>query len=75
MTLVDAVVKITDAEAFAGSRELAAREGIFAGSSSGAALAAAKKLIDQGAKGNLVVILPDRGDRYFSKNLYETGSE
>ena len=71
MTLVDAVVKITDAEAFDGARELAAKEGIFAGSSSGAALAAAKKLIAQGAKGNLVIILPDRGDRYFSKNLYQ----
>lgn len=71
MTLVDAVVKITDAEAFDGARELAAKEGIFAGSSSGAALAAAKKLIAQGAKGSLVIILPDRGDRYFSKNLYQ----
>ncbi len=71
MTLVDAVVKITDAEAFDGARELAAKEGIFAGSSSGAALAAAEKLIAQGAKGNLVIILPDRGDRYFSKNLYQ----
>lgn len=71
MTLVDDVVKITDAEAFAGARELAAKEGIFAGSSSGAALAAAKKLIGQGARGNLVIILPDRGDRYFSKHLYE----
>ena len=71
MTLVDAVVKITDAEAFDGARELAAKEGIFAGSSSGAALAAAKKLSAQGAKGNLVIILPDRGDRYFSKNLYQ----
>ncbi len=71
MSLVDSVIKITDAEAFAGARELAAREGIFAGSSSGAALAAVKKLMDQGARGNLVIILPDRGDRYFSKNLYE----
>ena len=70
MSLVDAVVKITDAEAFAGARELAAKEGVFAGSSSGAALAAAQKLIAQGARGNVVVILPDRGDRYFSKNLY-----
>lgn len=70
MSLVDAVVKITDAEAFAGARELAAKEGVFAGSSSGAALAAAQKLIAQGAKGNVVIILPDRGDRYFSKNLY-----
>ena len=76
MSLVDAVVKITDTEAFTGARELAAKEGIFAGSSSGAALAAAQKLIAPGAKGNLVIILPDRGDRYFSKNLYESaGSE
>lgn len=71
MSLVDQVVKIDDNDAFTGARELAKREGIFAGSSSGAALSAAKKLIDSGARGNIVIILPDRGDRYFSKNLYE----
>lgn len=71
MRLVDSIIKINDAEAFTGARELAAREGIFAGSSSGAALAAAKKLIHSGIKGNVVIILPDRGDRYFSKHLYE----
>ncbi len=71
MSLVDKVVKMTDSEAFEGARELAGREGIFAGSSSGAALAAAKKLIADGARGNIVVIFPDRGDRYFTKNLYE----
>lgn len=71
MSLVDKVVKMNDDEAFAGARELAEKEGIFAGSSSGAALAAAKKLINSGARGNIVIILPDRGDRYFTKNLYE----
>ncbi len=71
MSLVDKVIKITDSEAFENSKELAKREGIFAGSSSGAALAAAKKLINNGAKGNIVIIFPDRGDRYFTKNLYE----
>ena len=71
MSLVDKVVKMTDREAFDGARELAKKEGIIAGSSSGAALAAAKKLIANGAKGNIVVIFPDRGDRYFTKNLYE----
>ena len=71
MSLVDKVVKMTDREAFEGARELAKKEGIIAGSSSGAALAAAKKLIANGAKGNIVVIFPDRGDRYFTKNLYE----
>ena len=71
MSLVDRVVKMTDSEAFEGARELAKKEGIIAGSSSGAALAVAKKLIADGARGNIVVIFPDRGDRYFTKNLYE----
>ena len=70
ISLVDKVVKINDDDAFNGSRILAAKEGIFAGSSSGAALSAAIKLIDEGARGNIVVIMPDRGDRYFSKKLY-----
>lgn len=70
ITLVDKVIKVNDREAFDGARELAAKEGIIAGSSSGAALAAAKKLIATGIRGNVVVILPDRGDRYFSKGLY-----
>ena len=71
MSLVDKVIKVNDDDAFSGSRQLAQKEGIIAGSSSGAAFSAAKKLIAEGAKGNIVVILPDRGDRYFSKNLYE----
>lgn len=71
MSLVDKVIKITDDDAFRGARLLAAKEGIFAGSSSGGALAAAIKLAESGARGNIVIILPDRGDRYFSKGLYE----
>ena len=71
MSLVDKVIKINDDDAINGARTLAKKEGIFAGSSSGAALAAAEKLIASGAKGNIVIVLPDRGDRYFSKNLYE----
>ena len=71
MQLVDKVVKVNDDEAFEMSRQRTLKEGILAGSSSGAALAAALKAIRGGiAKGNVVVILPDRGDRYFSKNLY-----
>ncbi len=70
MSLVDKVIKINDNDAFTGARELAAKEGIFAGSSSGAAFSAAKKLIAEGARGNIVIVLPDRGDRYFSKKLY-----
>ena len=71
MSLVDKVIKVNDDDAFTGARLLAKQEGIIAGSSSGAAFTAAKRLIESGVKGNIVVILPDRGDRYFSKNLYE----
>ncbi|SFS43136.1 cysteine synthase A [Succinivibrio dextrinosolvens] len=68
--LVDEVIKVSDDDAFEASRLLARKEGIFAGSSSGAALSASLKLIAKGVKGNIVTILPDRGDRYFSKKLY-----
>ena len=70
MSLVDIVIKMTDTEAFENSKELAKKEGIIVGSSSGAVMAAAKKLIKQNIKGNVVLIFPDRGDRYFSKGLY-----
>ncbi len=84
MSLVDKVIKVTDADAYVSSRELSRREGIFAGSSSGAAFAASKKLalelqssgeiektVSEGRFINIVTVFPDRGDRYFSKKLYE----
>ncbi|MCH5251574.1 MAG: cysteine synthase family protein [Lachnospiraceae bacterium] len=71
ISLVDEVIKVSDREAFEASRQLAKKEGIFAGSSSGAALAAAIKLAETKAGGNIVVVLPDRGDRYFSAHLYD----
>ncbi len=70
ISLVDEVIKIDDEEAFSGSRELAVKEGIFAGSSSGAAFAAAKRLAAQHYGKKIVTVFPDRGDRYFSSHLY-----
>lgn len=71
VTLMDEAIKINDDEAFSTSVLLAKREGIFAGSSSGAAVAAALKLAGKIKSGNIVAILPDRGDRYFSSGLYD----
>ena len=71
ITLVDQVIKVSDAEAFFEVKELAAKEGLIVGTSSGAAVVAAKKLIESGARGNIVTLLPDRGERYFSKHLYD----
>lgn len=71
MSLVDRVIKISDAEAFHEVKNIARYEGIFAGSSSGAALAAARKLADSITFGRIAVILPDRAERYFSKHILD----
>jgi len=71
MSLVDDVIKIKDSDAFETARLLAKKEGIIAGASSGAALFAAFKIADKIDGGNIVTIFPDRGDRYFSKNMYD----
>lgn len=70
MNLVDDVIKISDKEAYDMVKLIALKEGLIVGSSSGASLSAALKLADKIEKGNIITILPDRGDRYFSKNIY-----
>jgi cysteine synthase B len=64
-------VNVEDADAYKTSRQLALKEGIFVGMSSGAAMFAALELAKFLKKGNIVVILPDRGDRYTSTILFD----
>lgn len=71
INLVDTVIKVSDTEAFEKARLLAKKEGIIAGSSSGAALAATLKLAEKIESGNIVTLFPDRGDRYISKGLFD----
>ena len=73
--LMDEAIKVSDAEAFDTVRLLAKREGIFAGSSSGAAMAAVLKLSSRIEKGNIVTVFPDRGDRYFSSDIFGIGEK
>lgn len=70
MNQVDDVIKVSDKEAYDMVKLIALKEGLIVGSSSGAVLSAALKLADKIEKGNIITILPDRGDRYFSKNIY-----
>lgn len=70
MNLVDNVIKISDKEAYDMVKLIALKEGLIVGSSSGAAISATLKVADKIEKGNIITILPDRGDRYFSKNIY-----
>lgn len=70
MSLVDKVIKVSDKDAMETSRELARKEGVLAGSSSGAALWASLQLSEEVRDANIVTIFPDRGDRYFTKGLW-----
>ncbi len=67
---LDEIVNVKDEDAFEAARRLAKEEGIFAGMSSGAAMAAAMQTALKMKEGVLVAILPDGGDRYLSTNLF-----
>lgn len=67
---LDDEITVTDDEAFETTRLLATREGLFVGMSSGAALAGALKVAQGMKSGTVVVLLPDRGDRYLSTSLF-----
>ena len=63
---------VEDDDAFETARLLAAHEGIFCGMSGGAAVVGALRLASELESGLVVVILPDRGDRYLSTNLFKS---
>ncbi len=69
---LDDKLTVKDEEAFETTRLLAIREGIFVGMSSGAAVAGALRLAQAMNSGTIVVILPDRGDRYLSTTLFRS---
>jgi len=67
---VDQTIEVTQDEAERTTLALAAREGIFAGISSGGAVAAALSLSAQVENAVIVVIICDRGDRYLSTGVF-----
>ena len=71
-TVYDEIVTVSDLEARDAARELAMREGIFCGVSSGGTFAAARKVAEQSPEGTvLLAMLPDTGERYLSTFLFE----
>ncbi len=69
--IYDRIVPVTDEEAIATSRALAAKEGIFCGISSGATFAAALKVAEDAEPGaGILAMLPDTGERYLSTPLF-----
>jgi len=67
---IDRVLDVTQQEAEQTTRELAAREGIFCGISSGGAVAVALRLARELENATLVAIIADRGDRYLSTGVF-----
>jgi cysteine synthase A len=71
MKLMDSLLAIPGPEAIRYSKELAAKEGIFVGISSGGTFAGALKVAHGAGKGaNILCMLPDTGERYLSTPLF-----
>jgi len=74
--VADEILPVTDVDAIATSRRLAAEEGIFVGISAGATVAAALQVAQKAKPGDvLLAVLPDTGERYFSTPLFEGVNE
>lgn len=71
-SVIDEIITVSEEEAYEAGRALSTKEGILAGISSGAALSAALTLAkrDENKGKNIVVLLPDTGDRYLSTELF-----
>jgi S-sulfo-L-cysteine synthase (O-acetyl-L-serine-dependent) len=70
--MLDEKVTVVDHEAYEMTRRLASHEGIFVGMSSGAAVAGALRVAARLLRGVIVVLLPDRGDRYLSTEVFQS---
>ena len=71
VTKIDKSIIIKTEEAFEMSRQIALKEGIFVGMSSGAAMIAALEVVKELDSGLVVVMFPDRGEKYLSTNLFD----
>jgi S-sulfo-L-cysteine synthase (O-acetyl-L-serine-dependent) len=68
---LDGIIMINTEEAYEMSRKIAAKEGIFAGMSSGAALLAAVQAAKKYETKRIITIFPDRGEKYLSTKLFD----
>ena len=75
LNLLDGRIVVESEDAFRSTRELTEREGIFAGVSSGAVMACAKRLASRMDKGSIVALLADGGWKYLSSQLWTRSYE
>ena len=72
-TIIDEIITVSDEDAFNYSKLITAKEGILAGISAGAALKAGIEIAqkEENTNKNIVIIIPDSGDRYLSTDLFK----
>lgn len=73
--LIDIVIDIHAKDASKTARDLAAKEGIFAGQSSGAAMFAAAKYAKKITAGTIITLFPDRGEKYLSTEIFSSSEK
>ena len=68
---IDITIMVETEAAYEMTRQIVCQEGIFVGMSSGAAMYAAVEIARQVKSGTIVVIFPDRGEKYLSTKLFK----
>lgn len=73
MSIIDEIIPVSNEDAFDAAREIAKSDGLLVGISSGSVIHAAKLLAqrEENKEKNIVVLLPDTGERYLSTSLFE----
>jgi len=69
-SLIDEIMTISDEESYSNTQEIALKENVFAGISSGANYCALKKLHNKYPEAKIVTVFPDSGDRYLSSGVF-----
>jgi len=71
LKIIDEIIEVDQKDAFENTKELAQKEGIFAGPSSGTALFVSRQIARGISSGNIVTIFPDRGEKYLSTEIFK----
>jgi Cysteine synthase len=69
-SLIDIIIDVNSVDAFKMTRNLAVKEGLFVGASSGAAMHMASVYAEKIKKGTIVTVFPDRGEKYLSTEMF-----
>lgn len=71
LKIIDEIIEVDQKDAFESTKDLAQKEGIFAGPSSGTALFISRQIAQKIDSGNIITIFPDRGEKYLSTEIFK----